>query len=249
MRTPSEVWLTISSDLLRGLNHLLSNRVSALGAVTQLLAPAEQPDDEMLATLGVEVGRLERTLRLLRMVPREATARAEPVRVEERLPDVLAMHEHHPVLRDVPCELSIQENVAPVWIAPAVLSHAALTLLTGAKQIASSARERAPAGGRSPAGPAGAVTIRCEGSADGTQVLVRLESVDAAGAPGANGLVRRPPEGEIGKAAEWIVSGGFGTVAELVRTGPGADTVRGFELSLVTLAEQRKRERAQAAKS
>jgi hypothetical protein len=274
IRPAAELWVEICSALLRGLNHLLSNRVSALGAVATLLDPSEDPDEEMVRALGVEVGRLDRTLRLMRFMPRDERSTPEPVRVEELLPEIVAIHEHHPELREVRCAIAARGtgkgegdaagsdadaangggvrvdlgDLPPVWVSPNAFVHAGLVLLTGAKALVSGGRG-AGGGGSDSAGTAGGAVISV--SVDGGWLVVRIA------ASGADTLVRQAGRSSHARAAAWLLDcapagNGVGSgasvvadVSDLMAAGADDDAPpAGYELRLITLAERRRRERA-----
>jgi hypothetical protein len=243
-RQPAEVWVEICSALTRGLNHLLSNRVSALGAVATLLDPSEDPDEEMVRALSVEVGRLDRTLRLMRFMPRDERSTPEPVRVEELLPEVVAIHEHHPELREIACLIAGSESggdagtlpdIPPVWVSPNAFVHAGLVLVTGAKAHVSAS------GSASDTSRGGAeISV----SAEGGWVVVRVA------AAGDRSLVRQPAQSTYARTAAWLLGCGEAVngaaaapVAEVHELAVNGEAPRGFEMRLITLVERRRRER------
>ena len=222
------IFNAVSDSLLRGLTHTLSNRATTLGAVANLLDSDEVTADELVRALTREAERLEEIVRLLRMLPSDRSGTAEPMRLPELLAEVVALHEHHCELRDVPCRLVAGVDVPPVWIERSTLTHALLVLLTAAK------RDALAAGG-------GALSVRCSGDHARVSVLV-----EAHAGGRTNPVSRRTPLGEpldVGTLRELLAEVG----AELVVTQCGADGRDGgrYELRLPTLVEVRRRERAQ----
>ena len=80
-------WQDAADGLLRGLNHTLSNRVSALSSYGAFVEAGEPLDADHLGALVTEVAQLERLLRLYRLLPLSADGREEPLRVGDALPD------------------------------------------------------------------------------------------------------------------------------------------------------------------
>jgi signal transduction histidine kinase len=139
-------WLTIHDELLRGLAHTLSNRVATIDAATYMLALDGADVLSQAATLRGEAERLEALLQALRALPRRDGAAAEPVMASDAVQGALALHAHLGELRDVPCDVSIDGDVAPAYADPVALQHALLVALTAARTSAQRAGARVRVG-------------------------------------------------------------------------------------------------------
>ena len=126
-------WLTIHDELLRGLSHTLSNRVATIDAATYMLTLDGADVASQTATLRGEAERLEALLHALRALPRRADGAAEPLMASDAVQAVLSLHAHLGELRDVPCDVSIDADVAPAYADPVALQHALLVALTTAR--------------------------------------------------------------------------------------------------------------------
>jgi signal transduction histidine kinase len=136
-------WLTIHDELLRGLAHTLSNRVATIDAATYMLALDGADVASQIGTLRGETERLEALLHALRALPRhDSGSGAEPVMPGDAVQGALALHAHHGELRDVPCDVNIDVDVAPAYADPVALQHALLVALTAARTGAHRARGR-----------------------------------------------------------------------------------------------------------
>lgn len=168
---PAEAWLRLSDAVVAGIHHTLNNRVAALRAVAQVLEMEVPPGHPLQRSLGVEMERLQETVRVLSLVPRHRTAPAEPVQVADLLRDAHCLYREHHDLRDVPFAVEGAEDVLPVWGEPSALTHALLVLLGVV--------------GRRAAGQAGAgIRARCTGDRSFVRVEVGLDGGGAAGGPG-----------------------------------------------------------------
>jgi signal transduction histidine kinase len=156
-------WLTIHDELLRGLAHTLSNRVATIDAATYMLTLDGADVASQIATLRAETGRLEALLHALRALPRraDADADAEPVLPNDAVQGALALHAHHGELRDVPCDVNIDADVAPAYADPVALQHALLVAITAARTGAHRA------GGR--------VTVHVSSGADVVRFAITLD--------------------------------------------------------------------------
>lgn len=119
-------WLATAERIQRGLNHDLSNRTAALGAVVAVLDGA---DGDLVSRLGDEVARLEALLRLMRLLPRVPHAPAEPVMAEDVVTDVLALLPFVAEFRDAPVRAVPLGAVPPLRCRLQALQHALLLLL------------------------------------------------------------------------------------------------------------------------
>jgi hypothetical protein len=128
-----DAWQLVGDAVLRGINHALANRVTALAALTASAFPDEPPGAELVALLALEVERLDELLRLLRLLPagREGGG-AELVLVSDALADAQALHAHHAGLAEPPCEIEGDRAVLLPVVAPVPGLVQALVLLLGA---------------------------------------------------------------------------------------------------------------------
>ncbi|MGZ8415295.1 MAG: hypothetical protein ACXW05_21405 [Gemmatirosa sp.] len=157
--------------VLRGLVHALSNRVGTIGAVAGMLDP-EAPAAGVAATvLQGEAERLERLLEEFRRLASEPASTPEPVHLPDLLEGVIALHAHHPTLREVACPMDGVSALPPVLAEPAAVADALLAALDAAK-------------GAALAGGAGGTTVRLVDTLDGEVVRVHAapgtESADTA---------------------------------------------------------------------
>lgn len=129
-------WQPVADGLLRGLNHTLSNRVSALSSYGAFVEAGEQLDPEHLQALVGEVAHLERLLRLYRLLPVSADGREEPVRISDALPDACDLLASHLDLRTIPFRTEVAEDAPPVLARLAALVQALVLVLHEAGEAA-----------------------------------------------------------------------------------------------------------------
>ncbi|CAN5677517.1 hypothetical protein BH23GEM3_BH23GEM3_05200 [soil metagenome] len=132
----ADAWLGVSDDLLWGINHALSNRLAAVAAVVRILQFSDTGLDPLFSVLGQEITNLEKTIALLRLLPRNPDEQPEPVHLTDTLTSVLALHRLQSDGRDLEYEVDAAPDVLPVWIEPSTLAHALLLLLSSAARIA-----------------------------------------------------------------------------------------------------------------
>lgn len=133
----TDAWLTVSDDLLWGFNHALSNRLAAISSITRILEYSDTGLDPLLSALSDEIVTLEETLKLLRLVPRSPRSTAEPVLLNELVPEVVRLHGVRSDSTDLRVESRFDEGLQPVWVHPARLSHALLIVLAAVSRHAS----------------------------------------------------------------------------------------------------------------
>jgi hypothetical protein len=133
--TPSrywgDQWLRVSEKLLKGLNHQLTNRVSSIDAALAMQRDGE-PGRELAEAMRGEAARLHELLHLYRALTVEPFEPPEPLRLQDLVPLVVRLHEHHGDLRHIPCEVSGNDNAAPVLVRHAALLRCALVLVASA---------------------------------------------------------------------------------------------------------------------
>lgn len=130
-------WLSVHDDLLRGLAHALSNRVGTISAATYLLD--QTPSNVTVGeTLRAESERLETLLHLMRILPYPEGAVAEPVIPTDAIANAVALQGHHNDLRDVPVTVTLDGDVQPAYVSPAVLAMAAAVAIGTGQRVAGS---------------------------------------------------------------------------------------------------------------
>lgn len=173
--TPSRVWgdqwLRVSEKVLTGLNHQLTNRSAALDSLVGVIASEAELDKAMVTALQDEVVRLIELLTLYRMLPAEASANAQAMRLQDTMPLVLRLHMHHADLKGVTVALNGDPDTDPILIRPSALLRSLLVLLeSGAGNAARSGRKTPLALGYANDGQA-SVRITLEASAPAGQMV------------------------------------------------------------------------------
>ena len=128
-------WLCVHDELLQGLTHALSNRVGSISAVAYLLEMQPTSIAASAAALREEAERVEGLLQLMRLLPHRAGAAAEPVMPADTAAHAIALHAHHPDVRDLHTEVTREGDLQPAYADPAVLIMA-VTLVLGAARRA-----------------------------------------------------------------------------------------------------------------
>src|SRR5690606_34198322 len=169
--------------------------------------------ESLLSALSREISSLEETLKLLRLVPRDAHATAEPVILDDLVPEVVRLHGLRTDVADLAFETDFEGEPQPVWIQPGRLAHVILIALTMVTRAATAAGSRV-------------VTIRVRATED----VASIEVV-----PGRNGD-GAPPGGlatdlETEAVRRLLVDAG-GEFGEM--SGGGAEQ-RGVVIALPTL--------------
>jgi nitrogen-specific signal transduction histidine kinase len=161
--------VTARDGVLRGLVHALSNRVGTVAAVAGMLDPEAPAAAIAASVLQGEAERLEALLEEFRRLASEPAASPEPVHLPDLLAGVVALHAHHPTLRDVACPVDGAAELPPVLAEPAAVTDALLAALDAAKGAALAA---------------GGDAVRLVGTLDGDVVRVHAapgdEAADAA---------------------------------------------------------------------
>lgn len=216
--TADEAWLMEIDHLLDGINHMFSNRLAAIRALVWLMQ-GEAGDARVQRALGSEADLLERSFRLLRMLPRSRTGKAEPIQLPELLREVIELHRHHAGMREARYSVECEGEPLPVWLNESALVRALLLLLSGAARGVRHSEDSE-------------VRVRCQGDEAFVTLVVESDgvAVDSEEEPGVD---------PARAAAEML----RGTGAELaVETSPRRGTR--YRLRLLTLPEVRRRERA-----
>jgi hypothetical protein len=220
--TGAEAWLQTADGVLCGLNHALSNRIAAIGAVDAAVADGHDVGHVSPAavspSIGRELERIDRLLRLYRLLESADGAPAEPARIADALPDAVRLFQHHLAVRDVPCAVESALDLSPVLLPPAALTQALLVLMCAAARRAANTS------------PNGGIVLRCGGDADWVVVAVETRGL-------AKVLNEAEPR-ELG-AARWLLRHGAVTVDTAPTPGGGLRV----SMRVETLATARRRER------
>lgn len=187
--------MALSDDLLSGLVHALNNRVTALSVCVELAALG---DDQMVrdGVLAVEVTRLQRAGALVGLLP--ARGQDEALEIAPVLADAVAIHAHHPRMRDVECVVGVLGAPPPVRVPRWALLRLLLIMVDAAKSAAQESEQ-------------GTVTIELAG--DDRELRVRV--------PGRRG------ERAYGIGLATLCGGALAHEGdELVLTLPGLSEVR-----------------------
>jgi signal transduction histidine kinase len=138
----ADEWLQLADELLAGMVHSLNNRVTALSVCAELVMLG----DEEIAADGVlpdEVSRLQRAIALIGLIPARGGA-AEAMELAPVLDDAIALHAHHPRLRDIECVVDRTAgavgSVQPVRVPRWALLRVLLLMVDAAKTAAAAAR-------------------------------------------------------------------------------------------------------------
>jgi len=127
---PSGEWPTVLEQLIVGVSHHISNRVSTLAGVSDILAgdPTIPP---VLRALADEVPKLEEAIRVLRLLaaPDDPEEAVEPKRVVE---DAVTLARLHPELKHVTFSVQGSERVPPIVVRPVAFTHQIVMLLVAA---------------------------------------------------------------------------------------------------------------------
>lgn len=97
----SGAWQWVSDQVVAGICHDLSDRLSSLLGLLQLAELESTIDPAVSAPLRAELGRVEELVHLLRLLPAGRAEVAEPIRVVEAVPVVSALLRRHRGLEDL----------------------------------------------------------------------------------------------------------------------------------------------------
>lgn len=216
-------WLRVAEKVLKGLTLDLTDRVAALEAVSATLTQAGQAADQAAArSLVQEVARLNQLMQLFRLMPAEPFVRTDAVRLQDVVPQVLELHQHHTDLREIPVDVQVSADTAPVLVRPSALLRCLLVLLESA------------AGNALRSGFPPSVTVSFGG--DAKQVFVRIEG------PAPAGTLLFTGDGSLVHAVRTALAHAHGTADTSMVHAIPSDRLR-YEVSLPTLTEARRVER------
>jgi hypothetical protein len=122
-------WLRVAEKLLKGLNHQFTNRVSSLDAAIGMLAEDGANSSGFAAAMSAEVAKLHELLLLYRSLTAEPVAAPELIRMQDVMPHVARLHEHHSDLRHIPYRLSGDPDTEPILVRQSALLRCILVLL------------------------------------------------------------------------------------------------------------------------
>lgn len=157
----------IHDELLRGIAHTLSNRVSTIDAAAYMLELEGVDVAPHAATLRGETARLDGLLQALRILPRRLERQPEPLIAADSVTAALSVQVHHGDLHGVPCDVEIEGDVTPGYADPLSLQHALLVGLCAAGHAAHAER-----------GVNGAGRVRVHVASDAEVVRFTVTAVD-----------------------------------------------------------------------
>ncbi len=228
--TPSrfwgDQWLRVSEKVLKGLNHQLTNRIASLEAVVGIFRDGEPFEPEVLNALASDVSRLNHLLQLFRCMPAEPFAGAEPVRLQDIVPQVLELHGHHADLHEIAVDVDADPETHPLLVRPSALLRCLLVVLESG------------AGNALRSGNADPLSFAYTGDAEWVRLV--FEAPQPSGQPIFTG------EGSLLHAVRQALAHAFAEVEVTVVDAPNGERIR-YELRLPTLREARRREREGAA--
>ena len=224
--TPSrfwgDQWLRVSEKVLKGLNHKLTNRVAAIESVVAVLEPDGSSDPELVAALASEVAKLHELLTLFRLMPAEPFATAEPVRLQDVIPQMLRLHLHHADLKEIPFDVHEDQSAQPVLVRQSALLRCLLVLLESVAGNALRSQAAAP--------------LRVTYAQRGNYLEITFEG------PAPRGQLIFSGDGSLIHAARAALAHAHAEVEGLATPGAEFDMVR-YEIRLPALAEARRLER------
>ena len=152
-------WLSASSDVFRGLNHSLSNRMLSLEMLSTVAERGEDVDDDLLAIVAGEAGRFRTLLKLYRVMESSDRTASEPALIGDILPDAIALFGYDSVLRDTRIALAPIGDLAPVLLQPSACVQSLLVALIAVARVI-------------PREEQVGIVVRCSGDAEWVTVTV-----------------------------------------------------------------------------
>lgn len=213
----AEAWQSTANAVLCGLNHTLSNRVSALAMVFHVEQGASLAATE-INRLSTETTKLEELLYLYRLLARSDLATPEPICVADAVSDALALVARHPDAGDLAWTVVGDADTPPVLLIPSALVHALVFLLCAAA-VSAAAHADAP-------------DLRLTYSGDPDWVTIAVETRSSVA------------KDQFAQSLEAATVGFLLPGAVVTRlTSPTRDGDVRLEMRLRTLANQRRHER------
>lgn len=194
-------WLRVAEKVLKGLNRALSDRAASLDATAGLLDAGQAVDPDVVETVRGEAMLLRQLVQLYQSLTADTVAIPAPTLLQDVVPMVTRLHEHHEDLRGVQVHVRGVPETAPVLVRQAAFSRCALVLLASA--AGNTLRSAAPRLVTVEYGDEGdEVVLRLFGAAPHDQLLfsgegsllhaVRAALAHAGGA--VEGSIRRGPD-------------------------------------------------------
>lgn len=124
-------WLAIHDELLRGVAHIISNRISTIQAAASMLTGGGGIDERIAGMLQGGADELEASLKCLRALPHSSDAALEPMIIEDSLLVAQLLVSSHPKLRDTRFVTVAGNDIEPVLADPAAVSQAIAVMIVG----------------------------------------------------------------------------------------------------------------------
>lgn len=122
-------WSDVCDRIVAGLCHDLNGRVTSLAGMVQLLR-LEEDSGSLIPFLEEEVGRLERTVALLRSTAGEPLESPEPLHLPEFVPELVQLFDRHRHLEVLETGTTFGDGLLPVRARFTYLGRAILILLS-----------------------------------------------------------------------------------------------------------------------
>ncbi len=155
-----QAWALASTDIVRGLNHALGNRLAPFDMLASPAMLGQVLDQELFDVIAKETSRLAVLLKLYRLTEYPLSTAVEPVRISDVLADAIQLQQHHGGVRGVPCTTAGETVVDPVLTHPTRLAQALAFALCAVARAAMTV------------GHTAAMTVRCTSDADTVDVRV-----------------------------------------------------------------------------
>jgi len=211
-------WLRVCEKLLKGLNHQLTNRVASLDSALSLMKVGRSDEVTVANALAGELEQLRELLHLYRSLQAEPLESSEAIRLQDIVPHIVRLHEHHYDLSSYECAVAGEAGTEPVVVKPSALQRCLLVLL--ASVAGNVRRSRGP----------GVVSV--EYGATGGEVYIRVWGVAPSGQLLFSG------EGSLLHAVRAALAHAQGTAEGVIRRSNLGDEIE-YELRLPTLATAR----------
>src|SRR5664279_2355599 len=103
-RSVADAWSEVSETLVRGLAHALSNRISTIGTIAELLRVDGDEPVAMSEMLGVE----------MRGLSSRSAGRLDAMRLTDAVAGAMALHSYHPERRAIAITVEPGDESRPV---------------------------------------------------------------------------------------------------------------------------------------
>jgi C4-dicarboxylate-specific signal transduction histidine kinase len=142
-RSLADAWSEVSETLVRGLAHALSNRISTIGTIAELLRVDGDDPVAMSEMLGVETRRLEDLLEQMRALSSRSAGRLDAMRLTDAVAGAMSLHSYHPERRAIAITVEPGDESRPVLGDEIRLQRELLILLDAATTAALAHASRA----------------------------------------------------------------------------------------------------------